>query len=160
MGYLNTEHRILSIITGDELCKGKTFMGRYSTKNNGNSCKNLKHAVKSTYIMDPNFKGPAHKLSVIFGILGRDIPQKLQKYENDNARVTRLLPKKNNNPMYVIKLVGKSIYIKIPNTNITFNREEQLQYSKLAEKAQAQRKKAGNVIQGVTRVALSTARPV
>jgi hypothetical protein len=156
MGYFNTEHRILSINTGNELCKGKTIMGRYSTKNIGNNCKNLKHAVKPAYITDSKFKGPAHKLSVIFGILGRQIPEKLEKYKNDNARVTRLLPKNSNSPMYVIKLVGKGIYIKIPNTNITRNRKKQLQYSKLAEKAQAQRTAVATAVQETLRLGGST----
>ena len=126
MGYFSTNRKLLSINSGDELCKGKTTMGSYSTRNTRNNCNNLKHAVKSE--VNPGFTAVRRRLSDIYKILGRNIPDKLQKYANDKAIVSHILP--NNGPdMFVIELIGKGIYIKIPNTDnkpITSNMKKKL----------------------------------
>ena len=165
MGVFSTKRTLLSITTGDELCKGLTTFGRYSkTNGNNNSCKNLAHIFKSN--INPNFRRVIRKLSDIFIILNRVIPSNLRKYANDKAGVMHILPE-NNNDVYIIEIIGKGIYIKIPkNESFTKKMRLKLQQSRLADKAEAQRAQVANNInkftqgaKGVVRAGASIARP-
>jgi len=161
MGYISTNRKLLSINSGNELCKGKTTLGRYSTKNNRattNNCKNLQSVFNTSTNINTNFITVTRKLSDIYNILGRKIPDKLEKYADSKAKVLKYI-NENKVRIFFIKLVNKGIYIKIPdnkNKPITYNMKIKLQDSKLAKKAQAQRNAVGTLIKETGRAVLST----
>lgn len=165
MGYISTNRKLLSINSGNELCKGKTTMGRYSTKNsraNTINCKNLQSVFNTSTNINNNFIIVTRKLSDIYNILDRKIPDKLEKYADSKARVLKYI-NENNVSIFFITLVNKGIYIKIPDTinkPITYNMKKKLQDSKLAKKAQAQRNAVGTLIKETGRAVLSTTAPV